>query len=478
MKQQNKHKITFQIEDLKRATHQINENSYSDILKGLFLKDLGLSNGDLAETEENELLNKVVAKNKISGRLVDFGYHAFLNGMHCAYAEHRPFIISPDMIWLLISQGFAHHVKNNSEELRNLIVKLEGKLSLLVRDDRIDLDKNDSAWEEAFPQFTKQLKGHIGNELVELLTADFTTTSITEKIASEITIMKAMEDYFEFCIMFAVCGIPEITIEGMPDDWNKIIKKSNGLRKYKLDWWIDNLQPILNEFLNASKKQINTDFWRNMFKFHTPDEYGAPDLIDGWITNFFPYDKQGNKTKIPIEKGEDGTITIQDEIVTVNFEHIKVEENGTKQITQLELWTGFVGLEQNSENFALRPKIGWIVNKKDTYKAGLKKELTENHKMLRVNKFPKEIFGIEKINGLDIKFTNKIDVPTELKNVKFNYLGLYGKISWKAEIHALRILDTNELWINDTIYKTIIPNALIRFVIGKLRLFFKKIRVS
>ena len=42
-----------------------------------------------------------------------YGAHPFFYGMYEAYADHRPFVLSPDMVWMLISQGFSHHINAN-----------------------------------------------------------------------------------------------------------------------------------------------------------------------------------------------------------------------------------------------------------------------------------------------------------------------------------------------------------------------------
>ena len=95
-----------------------------------------------------------------------------------------------------------------------------------------------------FPEFTKQISKYAGTELVEILTSDFSTTTLTEKVASEITIMEAMESYFEFVLISVICGIPEVTLKGTPEDWQKIYDKVLSLRKYELDWWISELELI------------------------------------------------------------------------------------------------------------------------------------------------------------------------------------------------------------------------------------------
>ena len=168
--------------------------------------------------------------------------------MYQAYANHRPFVLSPDMIWLLINQGFARHVNANQESMRDLFVDFSGKQSLIVKANK-KLEDPTLSWEEIFPQFTNQISNHTGSNLVETLTCNFSTTTSLEKVASEITIMETMKPYFEFIVMYIVCGIPEITLEGTPEDWEKVLDKARRLKEYKLEWWISELEPLLEEFV-------------------------------------------------------------------------------------------------------------------------------------------------------------------------------------------------------------------------------------
>ena len=44
---------------------------------------------------------RTVAHNRCDQELVQLP-HPFFDGMHQAYADHRPFVLSPDAVWLLI----------------------------------------------------------------------------------------------------------------------------------------------------------------------------------------------------------------------------------------------------------------------------------------------------------------------------------------------------------------------------------------
>jgi len=289
--------VKFKVEELSKPEKLLINRDYNDLYKWLILSDVNMYPYEI-EKDSIDFPFNIIAKSEAPDSLVFFGYHSFFNGMYQAYADHRPFVISPDMIWLLISQGFARHISANSEILRKNFVDFDGKLSLIVRNDNLTLNSPASSWENIFPEFTKQISKHTGTDLINVLTSDFSTTTPVEKVASEITIMEAMEPYFEFIVMRIVCGIPEITLKGTTEDWQKIYDKTKKLEKYDLKWWTDEIEPILHEFIKTSKGEIDKKFWRNMFKYHSQKQYGAPKIIDGWIVKFFPYDKDGKRNNL------------------------------------------------------------------------------------------------------------------------------------------------------------------------------------
>ena len=435
--------ITFQVEELSKPEKYLLMRPSEEIYEWLILSDVNMYPKKIKD-EGIDFPFNIIAKSQLPDSVVHFGYHSFFNGMYQAYADHRPFVLSPDMVWLLISQGFARHVNANSENLRHHFVDFSGKLSLIVSSNEIRLDNPNSSWEKVFPEFTKQIAEHTGSEIVNLLSSDFTTTTPIEKVASEITIMEAMTPYFEFIVIYIVCGIPEITPQGTPEDWQKILDKTKQLGKYELTWWTKELEPILQEFVRASQGKIDKKFWRNMFKYHSQEKYGAPNIIDGWIVKFFPYDKDGKRNNL---KELTGSKNLPEEIVKVDLKYIDSETGIT---TLLELWAGFSGLEQNRENFALTPKISWMIRKKDIENTRLKHKLKSDSKTtgwgggisIRVKDFPIEILDIEETESIEIKFLDEIIIPDEFINVKVKNLTLSGKIE-EAEIERIIMMFPN-----------------------------------
>ncbi|MDR2383660.1 MAG: hypothetical protein LBD76_07260, partial [Prevotellaceae bacterium] len=111
--------------------------------------------------------------------------------------------------------------------------------------------------------------------------------------------------------------------------------------------------------------------------------------------------------------------------------------------TPLELWAGFTGLEQNSENFALKPVISWMIRKKDTTAIRKKLETANSTEWgsridIRVKEVPPELFELKAIDWLDITFIGKIIIPDELTKVKIKTLSLTGIID---EAEKKRIKD-------------------------------------
>ena len=309
-----------------------------------------------------------VIKSSIDGdSLIFFGTNSFYKGLINAYASHRAVILSPDVIWLLISQGFAAHVNLNSDELRDKIVYHQGKKTLEVisnQDLIYNTDKVD--WKYIFSDFEKQIRSNTKNQIADIITADFSTTGMTEKIASQITLMESVKSYFEYKVMTLGCGIPDITLTGTPDDWRKVREKAQSLKGYGLDWWIDRLDPILKQFVDAAQGTVDTEFWMEMVgssKFRKMG-CGMPtdktDLkFDGWFTAFYPYDAHGDMINGPMTYNA----RLLPEIVETPFIY---EIRGDDGITvskkyDMQLYAGIIGMSEDPVTGALKPEIGWMV---------------------------------------------------------------------------------------------------------------------
>ena len=67
------------------------------------------------------------------------------------------------------------------------------------------------------------MKKYLGEEILNILTPDYTTTDYDSTIICKISIMGAFKKYFEYEMHLCGCGIPYIILEGTSEDYEKII---------------------------------------------------------------------------------------------------------------------------------------------------------------------------------------------------------------------------------------------------------------
>lgn len=346
-------------------------------------------------------IDKNFVKLSVSDNLVDLGTHPVIVGYLKAYQNHYPMTISPDIAWLLICQGFSNHVNSNPEKIRSQILSFEGKKMLTVQRNVSDLNNMANfPWETIFPEFTGQISDFTGKPLINNLTSNFTTTTPTTQIASQITIMESMKEFFNYKVIMMGCGISEITVEGSVKDWEKILKRLDYLAQFDLKWWTSELKPVIQKIIDTKKGKLDKQFWMNMVKYHKLGVYGAHDGIDGWLLKFYPY-LQGeapaiaaaaeNKVvansgsvDIPILNSDDPAYktralhlqrsefkeiksvnVLPKELANVPFILEIKDSNGVlQQSYQMEFWSGFMGLKQDQQSFNVKPEIGWAINRK------------------------------------------------------------------------------------------------------------------
>ena len=359
------------------------------------------------------------------------GTSLFYNCMVEAYAGHYSVILSPDAIWTLISQGFCHHISLNTEKLKDKIVNHEGKMEISVISE-YDLYSPLMDWDTLLNGFEIQIAENTKGNIADFMRADFSTTGNTERITSQVTLMSAVKSYFDFAAIHTICGIPTITIEGTPDDWRKIIKKVESLRDYDLSWWVDDLKPILQEFVNASEGNVNKDFWQNIVKKDRPESMkngagcGVKDAtkFDGWFLKFMPFDKDG-RTPDAVVYGRNDMLP---SVVSAPFTYIVKDATGNIiSKTPMEIMSGFVGIDVNENTYTMRPHIGWMVSEKNN--KGIAEKIQNSMGIIRVDRIPEELKDIEHLEDLTLEFTNEIVIPEWMDTVKIDYLTLKGNIT-------------------------------------------------
>ena len=230
------------------------------------------------------MAKRVEAHGRAEGRLVACDTtHAFAKAAHDAFYDHHPLVIRAEHVWFCIAQGFATHVNQNVEELRDRFVTHKGKEKLVVERPDFFLGQ-ENPWPEAFEAFSEQIGVRLG-KLRRLVSARFSTTTAIEAAAFDVTLMDAFQGYFEY-EMRCGCGIPEIQLHGTPEDWRSMIPRVRHLSEYGLQEWVDAVVPVLERIVRACEGEDDPSFWESFFRYESGS---GPAELTGWILTLFPY---------------------------------------------------------------------------------------------------------------------------------------------------------------------------------------------
>lgn len=279
--------------------------------------------------------------------------NSFVLAAASAFANHRPLVLSPDDVWSCIAQGFARHVRENSETMRSRFVTHAGKLELMVRDDRLAPGRPDNDWSPAVAQLVACVGDHVG-KTHELLTDTFSTTSSVERVAAQIVLLDSFEAYFGYTVR-SYCGIPKMTLLGEARDWIQLRQRAAVLTEFDLGWWMEALLPALDHFVDAAEGRADAEVWRSFVKWR---EQSGGCTFNGWINALFPYSGAGKRRwSEPPERFEGaklGDFPRGVSIVPFNWKY-------SKQELPMCLGAGFLGIHEDAESGALRPVLGWWV---------------------------------------------------------------------------------------------------------------------
>lgn len=288
-----------------------------------------------------------------------YGFHVLMETLHRAFDEHRSLVLSPDHIWLTISQGFAACINQDPERYRSMFVGHAGKETIIIRRDSFVLGDFHNDWQSCFPEFSQVIRDYIGNDTHELILSDFTTTGAIERAASEVELMDTVQNYFEYEV-HTKCGIPSITLEGTVADWQKVVSKTKALAAFGgLDWWLDKVIPVVEEFANAAAGNADMNFWQGIYK--GKDQSGGISAT-GYLLRLLPYvkDWSGNAVKNGLVSGQ-STYGLDTSLLPQALSCVPFVWDYLGTRLDYQFLAGLVGIAHNQCDDSLRPVVGWAV---------------------------------------------------------------------------------------------------------------------
>lgn len=277
----------------------------------------------------------------------------FLTMIGTAFANHYPIELSPDDIWLMILSGVEEHIVHNKEKFKNKFVLPKSDTSIRIINNEISVVSADSIWNKAITQLFDELSKKQPKETFEHFDVGFSTTNITDKNIIKTKMLGMSSKYFSY-EMITLCGIPRIVLLGEKSDWEELRQKFTKLANYfEMNWWAIELNPVLDQFVNAFNSKIDVAFWNGIYKYHESKRSGEVNGVNGWITKFFPYvdSVQRIEWKKPIKENKIPSGISEFEIKWININEIRT----------LYMRTGFVGIQASKKENILKSTRGYIL---------------------------------------------------------------------------------------------------------------------
>ncbi len=146
------------------------------------------------------------------------GANVLLETVHRCYDEHRPLVLSPDIIWLTICQGISLHVNENFEKLKHKVFKDVSSKKIEIRNDNLDLGS--AHWKELIDSMAITTKKYTKEDLYDYYVENFSTTNDIITASYQITLLDSYKKIIEY-VAITGCGIPSIHLSGTKEDWQK-----------------------------------------------------------------------------------------------------------------------------------------------------------------------------------------------------------------------------------------------------------------
>ena len=142
------------------------------------------------------------------------------------------------------------------------------------------------------------------------------------------------------------------------DDWKKLRAKALSLAQYDLNWWIEPLKPILDQFVDAASGKVDKEFWCDIYKRN--NNSGGP-YVTGWIITLFPYLTSGKNPYLKEWNKEMmfGGVTTSSFPCGIVYTPFKWMYHGSR--IPMHFYAGFMSVTQDPQTLTIRPEIGWAI---------------------------------------------------------------------------------------------------------------------
>ena len=198
------------------------------------------------------------------------GNYGFFSTVIECYNNHWILDMRPEDWFYTFVQTLSVAIDKQArtEEVRNFFVSHEGKktLSVTVPDDTSLTVNYDWFLDQMLQKIQENIKTP---QYVELMTADFSTSTKNDRIISSINTMSSTQEFFNY-MMYCGCGIPAVTMRGTEEDWKHLMLK------------LENLEKLLHPIQEQLRMVLHPNWWDNIKTITQKlvETYqGTPDLV-------------------------------------------------------------------------------------------------------------------------------------------------------------------------------------------------------
>jgi len=246
----------------------------------------------IAESDRRMAEDRKHVKTKIPAlgsrkKVFSNGNYGFFSAVMECYNNHWILNMRPDDWFYTFVQKIALAIDKQAktEEVRKFFVDHEGKKTLTVFVPPTSPLHVDYSW--FLDEMTKKIQENIKTpNYVDLMTANFSTSTKTDRIVSSINTMNSMQEFFTYRCM-PMCGIPCVTMQGSEDDWKGLVLKIENLEKLLQpiqdqlnqslppNWW-DNIKSISKKLLETYQGRPDLTWWSSIiFKTEVAKRWGS-----------------------------------------------------------------------------------------------------------------------------------------------------------------------------------------------------------
>ena len=303
---------------------------------------------------------------------LSLGTNPLLEAVHLAHTHHLPLTLSPAVVWNCILQGVGIHARvTNKPIVASKFTNIE-KWSDTIPVDGYGSDGGVTfSWKTAVSDLSKAVAGRIREDYQDHLFPELSEMTLPQLTcwSAALSNPHSTQRKHLFTTGGRDGGVAEIGLEGIYEDWTLLRDHVLQVLKdvhYDLDWWVDSLCPILEQFVVAADGEADPGFWSRIYKAtRLPADRRDP-FIHGWINVLFPYLETGRgqfvvndwpyklKTKRLWEAPT--SLKFPSGLTSLPF----CVMQGSKQYN-FTFVSGLMGVARDIHTRGVRPRLGWAV---------------------------------------------------------------------------------------------------------------------